>query len=154
LQEAKAIAGKQQELTQSKIEIEVATNRAEAQLAEAQRMAKKDIALAEGRAKAQVLEGQGEASKITQIGEAEAAVFAQKIAAYGDPRLFALRDVAERFANSKQPLVPERLLVTGGSGEQPGSLMQTLLTLMISEKTDTGFNAPAPVSPKVPNPNA
>ena len=154
LQEAKAIAGKQQELTQSKIEIEVATNRAEAQLAEAQRMAKKDIALAEGRAKAQVLEGQGEASKITQIGEAEAAVFAQKIAAYGDPRLFALRDVAERFANSKQPLVPERLLVTGGSGEQPGSLMQTLLTLMISEKTDTGFNAPPPVSPKVPNPNA
>ena len=154
LQEAKAIAGKQQELTQSKIEIEVATNRAEAQLAEAQRMAKKDIALAEGRAKAQVLEGQGEASKITQIGEAEAAVFAQKIAAYGDPRLFALRDVAERFANSKQPLVPERLLVTGGSGDQPGSLMQTLLTLMISEKTDIGFTTPPPASPKDPDSNA
>ncbi len=154
LQEAKVIAGKQQELTQSKIEIEVATNRAEAQLAEAQRMEKKDIALAEGRAKAQVLEGQGEASKITQIGEAEAAVFAQKIAAYGDPRLFALRDVAERFANSKQPLVPERLLVTGGSGDQPGSLMQTLLTLMISEKTDIGFTTPPPASPKDPDSNA
>ena len=142
LQEAKAIAAKQEALTQSKIDIEVATNRAEAQLAEAQRMAKKDIALAEGRAKAQVLEGQGEASKITQIGQAEAAVFSQKIAAYGDSRLFALRDVAERFANSKQPLVPERLLMTGGSGEQPGSIMQTLLTLTIADKTDSGFNAP------------
>jgi uncharacterized membrane protein YqiK len=142
LQEAKAIAAKQAELTQSKIEIEVAANRAEAQLAEAQRMAKKDIALAEGRAKAQALEGQGEASKITQIGQAEASVFAQKIAAYGDSRLFALRDVAEHFANSKQPLVPERLLVSGGPGGSSGSLMHTLLTLLISEKTGTSFNAP------------
>lgn len=138
LQEAKAVAAKQAELTQSKIEIEVAANRAEAQLAEAQRMAKKDIAIAEGRAKAQTLEGQGEASKVTQIGQAEAAVFAQKIAAYGDPRLFALRDVAERFANSKQPLVPERLFMTGGAAgtEAQGGLMQTLLALLISEKSD------------------
>jgi uncharacterized membrane protein YqiK len=153
LHEAKAVAAKQAELTQSKIEIDVAANRAEAQLAEAQRMAKKDIAIAEGRAQAQILEGQGEASKITQIGQAEAAVFAQKIAAYGDPRLFALRDVAERFANSRQPLVPERVFTTAGgaSSESQGGLMQTLLALMISEKSETALDgknsAPAAQNP-------
>ena len=157
LHEAKAVAAKQAELTQSKIEIDVAANRAEAQLAEAQRMAKKDIAIAEGRAQAQILEGQGEASKITQIGQAEAAVFAQKIAAYGDPRLFALRDVAERFANSRQPLVPERVFTTAGgtTGDSQGGLMQTLLALMISEKTETALDGKnsAPVAPKT-NPAA
>ncbi len=144
LHEAKAVAAKQAELTQSKIEIEVATNRAEAQLAEAHRTAKKEIAIAEGRSRAQTLEGQGEASKITQIGEAEAAVFAKKISAYGDPRLFALRDVAERFANSRQPLVPERLFTTGGSGtsnEPGGGLMQTLMALMIADKAGMPFGS-------------
>ena len=63
LEEAKAVAGKQAELTQSKIEIEVAANRAEANLAEAQRNAKRDIAIAEGRAQAAKLEGEGEAAK-------------------------------------------------------------------------------------------
>ena len=115
------------------------------------------IAIAEGRAQAQILEGQGEASKITQIGQAEAAVFAQKIAAYGDPRLFALRDVAERFANSRQPLVPERVFTTAGgtTGDSQGGLMQTLLALMISEKTETALDGKnsAPVAPKT-NPAA
>ncbi len=137
LEEAKAIAGKQAELTQSRIEIDVAANRAEAQLAEAHRMAKRDIALAEGRAQAQKLEGEGEAAKITQVGMAEATVFLQKIKAYGDPRLFALRDLSERFANSKQPLVPERVFITGGGEGSDGQvgMLQTLLGLLISEKS-------------------
>jgi len=136
LEEAKATANKQAELTQSKIEIEVATNRAEALLAEAQRAAKRDIAIAEGRARAQTLEGEGEASKTTQVGMAEATVFLQKIRAYGDPRLFALRDLAERFANSKQPLVPERLFIAGGNGKDGQSmLLQTLLGLLVSERS-------------------
>jgi uncharacterized membrane protein YqiK len=137
LEEAKAVAGKQAELTQSKIEIEVAANRAEANLAEAQRNAKRDIAIAEGRAQAAKLEGEGEAAKVTQIGMAEATVSLQKIKAYGDPRLYALRDLSERLANSKQPLVPERLFVTGGNGnghDATGSLLQTLLSLLINEK--------------------
>lgn len=136
LEEAKATANKQAELTQSKIEIEVAANRAEAQLAEAHRMAKRDIAIAEGRAQAQKLEGEGEAAKTTQVGMAEAAVFLQKIQAYGDPRLFALRDLADRFANSKQPLVPERLFITGHDGKDGQSgLLQTLLGLLVSQRS-------------------
>jgi uncharacterized membrane protein YqiK len=152
LEEAKAVAGKQAELTQSKIEIEVAANRAEANLAEAQRNAKRDIAIAEGRAQAAKLEGEGEAAKVTQIGMAEATVSLQKIKAFGDPRLYALRDLSERLANSKQPLVPERLFVTGGSGngnghDATGSLLQTLLGLLISEKG--GLNVVDGMSPSI-----
>jgi len=71
----------------------------------------------------------------------------QKIRAYGDPRLFALNLVSEHFANSTQPLVPERLLVMGegqngnGNGEKPVpaggaqnfSMVGQLLTLLLSE---------------------
>ncbi len=162
LEEAKAVAGKQAELTQSKVEIEVSANRAEALLAEAQRTAKRDITIAEGRARAQRLEGEGEAAKITQVGMAEATVFNEKIKAYGDPRLFALRDLSERFANSKQPLVPERVFLAGG-GENGGqlSLVQTLLSLLVAEKSGFGItplselakpgteNAPTGANPEV-----
>jgi len=148
LEEAQATAGKQAELTQSKIEIEVSANRAEAQLAEAQRVAKRDIALAEGRAQAQKLEGEGEAAKVTQVGMAEATVFLQKIKAYGDPRLFALRDLSERFANSKQPLVPERVFITGGDGQDGQiSIAQTLLSLLVSEKSGLNIAEPSRVEP-------
>jgi uncharacterized membrane protein YqiK len=135
LEEARATAGKQAELTQSRIEIDVAGNRADALLAEAQRVAKRDITIAEGRARALKLEGEGESSKITQVGMAEATVSLQKIKAYGDPRLYALRDLSERLANSKQPLVPERLFIAGGDGQnEKTSLLQTLLSMLVAEK--------------------
>src|SRR5262249_19803679 len=137
---------KQAELTQSKIDIEVKTNVAEAQLAEARRLAQRDIALAEGRAQAQQLEGQGEASKIQQIGQAEAAVFAQKIAAYGDPRLFALKDLATELTNSTQPLVPEQVILTsaGAQGQESGSMLSpayTLLQMLVAEKSGMDLKA-------------
>ncbi len=144
LKEAEAIAAKQDELTQSKVEIEVAANRAEAQLAEAERMAKRDITLAEGRSKAQRLEGEGEAAKISQIGLAEASVFQEKIKAYGDPRLFALRDLSERFSNSTQPLVPERVFITGGNNDAEAGqfgVLQTLLGLLVAEKSGLEITA-------------
>ncbi len=143
LEEAKAIANKQAELTQSHIEINVAANRAEAQLAEAQRLAKREIALAEGRAQAQKLDGEGEAAKVTQVGMAEATVFLQKIKAYGDPRLFALRDLADRFSNSKQPLVPERVFITGGEGsDNQMGVLQTLLSMLVAEKAGISIAEP------------
>lgn len=152
LEEAQAAAGKQAELTQSKINIEVKTNMAEAQLAEARRLAQRDIALAEGRAQAQKLEGQGEASKIQQIGEAEAAVFKQKIAAYGDPRLFALKDLAGQLTNSTQPLVPSQVFVTstGAAGQENGGILSpayTLLQMLVAEKTGWDLQAGKAVPP-------
>jgi len=175
LNDVRAAADKQAELTQTKIGIEIAGNRAQAQLAEAQQLAKRDIAraegeartkvlhaegdsrtkvllsegesrskqlLAEGESRAQELLGKGSASRIAQTGLSEAAVLFQKVRAYGDPRLFALNLVAEQFAHSSQPLVPERLFITGAGsgGNAPGSQLETsvvgpLLTLLLAERT-------------------
>jgi uncharacterized membrane protein YqiK len=172
---AQAAADKQAELTQTKIGVEIAGNKADAQLAEAQRLAKRDIAraeglarkrvllaeaksrskevLAEGECKAKELIGKGEAARIAQTGLSEAAVFLQKIRAYGDPRLFALNLAAEQFAKSNQPLVPERLFMVGaghsnsngngngnGNGHggnlevAPSGVLGQLLALLLSEK--------------------
>jgi uncharacterized membrane protein YqiK len=150
LNHAYAAAEKQKELTETRIGIEVAANRGEAQLAEAQGLAKRDVARAEGESRSKDLLGKGEAARIAQIGLSEAAVQLQKIRAYGDPRLFALNLVSEHFASSTQPLVPERLLVMAdghsgngnGNGAAPGapmggaqgfSMMGQLLTLLLSE---------------------
>jgi uncharacterized membrane protein YqiK len=143
LNNAKAAADKQAELTQTKIEIEVAGNRGEAQLAEAQRLSRRDIARAEGESRARELLGRGDASKIAQVGLAEAAVSLQKIRAYGDPRLFALNIVADRFAGSAQPIVPERLLVMGGNSEEKidlgsSNVFSQFLTLLLAEKSGIG----------------
>jgi uncharacterized membrane protein YqiK len=154
LNEANAAAEKQKQLTETRIEVEVAANRGEAQLAEAQRLSKREIALAEGQSRAQDLLGRGEAAKIAQVGLAEADVSLQKIRAYGDPRLFALNLVAQHFAHSAQPLVPERLFVMGGENKEPGesgsmpNVLGQLLSLLLSEKTGLGLNA----EPTAPTP--
>lgn len=153
--QAEAAAAKQTELTQSKIDIEVAANRGEAQLAESERLAKRQITLAHGEATSKVtlaqgeasakeLLGKGEASRVAQIGMAEAAVTLQKVNAYRDPRLFALNLVAEQFSKSSQPLVPERLFITSGNGQKEGeglnsSLVGQLLSLLVSEKSNIGI---------------
>jgi uncharacterized membrane protein YqiK len=142
LNDAKAAAEKQAELTQTKIDVDVASNRADAQLAEAQRLAKRDIARAEGESRSRELLGKGEASKIAQVGLAEAAVSLQKIRAYGDPRLFALNLAAQHFAASAQPIVPERLLVMGGNEKMDigsSNVFSQFLTLLLAEKSGLGI---------------
>ena len=146
LNHARAAAEKQTELTQTRIDVDVAANKGEAQLAEAQRLAKRDIARAEGESRSKELLGKGEGARIAQIGLSEAAVFLQKIRAYGDPRLFALSLVADQFAKSAQPLVPERLLLMGGAKDGEGktdftsvSSLGQLLTLLLAEKAGIGI---------------
>lgn len=149
LKEAEATAEKQTELTQARIDVEVTANRSQAQLVEAERLAKRDVAraqgearskelIAQGEARAAELLGRGEAVRIGQTGMAEASVFLQKIRAYGDPRLFALAGLVERLAESRQPLVPEKVLSVGGEAQGDGAGAATgvigqLLTLVLSE---------------------
>jgi len=147
LNNAQAAAAKQTELTQTHIEIEISANRGEAQLAEAQRLAKRDVAHAFGEGRAKDLLGKGEAARVAQVGLAEAAVFLQKIRAYGDPRLFALNLVSDQFSKSAQPLVPQRLLVMGGgegkekSDIASSSVLGQLLALLLAEKAGVGMGA-------------
>jgi hypothetical protein len=43
-------------------------------------------------------------------------VLMQKVQSYGDPRLFALSHVGTQLARSTQPLVPERVFLSGTNG--------------------------------------
>jgi uncharacterized membrane protein YqiK len=133
LNHVQAEAERQTQLTQTRVEIEIAANRGSAQLAEAERLAKRDIALAEGRARSAELEGQGEASRTLQVGQAEANVSRQKVEAFTDPRLYALNLVSGQLANSKQPLVPERVVLFGDGGGKNHSeigLFQSILQVL------------------------
>ena len=148
LNEARAAADKQTELTQTAVDVSIAANRGEAQLAEARRLAERDATRADGEGRARELLGRGEASRIAQTGLAEAGVFLKKIRAYGDPRLFALNLVSEQMARSQQPLVPERMLMMGGDGGTAPlaglSLFGKLLSMLLAEKAglDLGDGAP------------
>jgi uncharacterized membrane protein YqiK len=150
LNHAQAEAERQTQLTQTRVEIEIAGNRGAAQLAEAERLAKRDIALAEGRARATELEGQGEGAKIAQIGQAEANVSRQKVEAFTDPRLYALSIVSQQLAHSEQPLVPERVVLfgQGGDGKAPAEvgLFQSIMQVLTTWQSIGGFSE----SPKPP----
>jgi uncharacterized membrane protein YqiK len=139
LNQAKAKAERQTELTQSAIAIEIAKNRGQAEFAQAEQLAKKQVTLAEGEARSKELIGKGESSRIAQVGLAEAAVTMQKVGAYRDPRLYALNVFADQFSKSVQPLVPSRLFISNAAGKDgesqgTGSVLETLLTLILSEK--------------------
>jgi uncharacterized membrane protein YqiK len=140
LNQAQAKAQRQTELTQSAIAIEIAANRGQAEFAEAEQLAKKQVTLAQGEARSKELIGKGESSRIAQVGLAEAAVTLQKVGAYRDPRLYALNVFADQFSKSTQPLVPTRLFISGAGGGKAGepqgggSVLETLLSLLLSEK--------------------
>jgi uncharacterized membrane protein YqiK len=145
LNDAQAAAAKQTELTQTRVEVEIAGNRGAAQLAEAQRLAERDVARAEGESRAKELIGRGEGARVAQVGLAEAGVTLQKVRAYGEPRLFALSLVADHFAHSAQPIVPERLLVMGGGADGAAAaagssnVLNQLVALLLAERAGAGF---------------
>lgn len=150
LNAAKAESDKQAELTQAHLDVEIATHRGDATLAEAERLARRDVVRAEGESRARELLGKGDAARLSQVGRAEAAVFEAKVKAYQDPRFFALQEVSARLAESKQPLVPERMLEMSGSAGQgtPGMLGQ-LLALLLAEKSGV---APMEAKPAAAHP--
>jgi uncharacterized membrane protein YqiK len=161
LKEADAIAAKQPELTASHVQIQIAQNQADAELAKARKQAEQAIVMADAEleksrrnaeqmiviAKAEseqrILSGKGESTRTMQIGLAEAAVLTRKITSFGDPRLYALSRVAEHLSKSTQPLVPQRMFVTNGAGTGDGNgsntgLFGTLIGLLVAEKSGFG----------------
>jgi uncharacterized membrane protein YqiK len=156
LNEAQALAAKQVELTNSTVQIQIAENAgnadlararraaeqtvvvAEAELAKSRRQAEQTVVTAQAESQQRILAGRGEGTRVLQIGLSEASVLLKKIASFGDPRLYALSVVADHLANSKQPLVPERLFVSGQQDDKGASgqgMLGTLLALLVSEKS-------------------
>lgn len=158
LNEAQAQANMQTALTNSRVQVRIAESQgeadlararqqaqqtivtAEAELGRARRQAEQTVVLAEAEARQKLVVGRAESQRSMQIGLAEAAVLLRKIGSYGDPRLFAVANVAEHLSHSKQPLVPQRLFVAGGengNGSTSGAngLLGTLIGLLVAEKS-------------------
>jgi uncharacterized membrane protein YqiK len=136
LNDAQATAAMQTSLTNSLVQVKIAENQGEADLARARKQAEQTVVTAQAESQQRVLAGRGEGSRTLQIGLSEAAVLLRKIGSFGDPRLYALSLVAEHLAHSSQPLVPERVFVAGaggnGSGENGHDASQGMLGLLIN----------------------
>jgi uncharacterized membrane protein YqiK len=168
LNAAQAQADMQTALTNAQVQARIAENHGEAELARARkqaeqtivvadaalgrsrREAEQKIVLAEADSRERMLAGRGESQRVMQVGLSQAAVLARKINSFGDPRLFAVNEVADRLANSQQPLVPQRLFITGANGDdknpQASGLLGTLLGLLVAEKS--GFQLPERAEPE------
>jgi uncharacterized membrane protein YqiK len=160
LNAAQALADRQTALTNAQVQAQIASNEGEADLARARKQAEQTIVVAEaslGRSRREaeqkvvlaeadsrerMLAGRGESQRIMQVGLSEAAVLLRKINSFGDPRLYAVNEVADRLSHSEQPLVPQRLFVTGGDDKNPqaSGLLGVLLGLLVAEKS--GFQNP------------
>ncbi len=87
--------------------------------------------------------GEGESSRIQQEGDTEAKILRNKIESYGDPRLYALSLVSRNLADSRQPLVPERLFNANSAGEggfAANGMLGTLMSLLVAEKSGFELN--------------
>jgi uncharacterized membrane protein YqiK len=160
LNAAQALADRQTALTNAQVQAQIAANEGEADLARSKKQAEQTIVmadaalgrsrreaeqkvvLAEADARERMLSGRGESQRVMQVGLAEASVLMRKINSFGDPRLYAVNEVADRLAHSEQPLVPQRLFVTGGDDKNPqaNGLLGVLLGLLVAEKS--GFQSP------------
>jgi uncharacterized membrane protein YqiK len=140
LKEAEAHAAMQTQLTNSLVQVRIAENQGEADLARAKKQAEQLVVTAQAEAQQRVLAGRGEGSRTLQVGLSEAAVLLRKISSFGDPRLYALSLVAEYLSHSSQPLVPERVFMAGANGEAgqgapSQGLLGLLISLMVAEKS-------------------
>jgi uncharacterized membrane protein YqiK len=146
LREAEARAQQQRSITESELSITVQTNQGKAEYQRALQQAAQIKALA-----------QAEAEKVARVGIAQAMAIEEQVRAYGGPQFQVTQQVMSRFADAiqeaKVDVVPR--VVVNGSGKDgsptSGSIMEGLLTLMLSEKSGVSLDGQesAPRSPEV-----
>jgi uncharacterized membrane protein YqiK len=133
LREAQARAEQQRNITESELSITVQSNQGKAEYQRALQKAAQIRTLAEA-----------EAERIARTGIAQAISTEEQVAAYGGPQFQVTQQVLNRFAEaiqeSRVDVVP-RVVVGGGTGQNGGSggaagssIMEGLLTLLLSEK--------------------
>ena len=149
LNEAQAQAQMQTQLSNSLVQIRITENEAEAQLVKARKQAEQVVVTAEAESQERILAGRGEGARILQEGFSEASVLLRKIQSFSDPRLYALSIVAQGLSKCNQPLVPERVFIsggagaggTGGDGQSPAGALASngvfglLLNMLVAEKS-------------------
>jgi uncharacterized membrane protein YqiK len=127
LREAQARAEQQRNITESELSITVQSNQGKAEYARALQQAAQIRALAEA-----------EAEKTARIGIGQAIAIEEQVAAYGGPQFQVTQQVMSRWAEavqqSKAPVVPQVVVSGAGGGATSSSVMEGLLTLLLSEK--------------------
>jgi uncharacterized membrane protein YqiK len=149
LREALAKAASQKELTESELKIQIEANQGRAayersvqQAAQQKTMAEAQAAEMRMVADADALRvrtmGEALADKAARVGLAEAIAIEEQVRAYGGPKFQVTQQVMKGFtdavAEAKVDVVP-RVVLGGGAGPS-GSVVETLLALLLSEKFD------------------
>ena len=158
LNEAMARAASQKALTESELAITVEANQGRAAyerslqqaaqqktMADAQACEMRMIAEAEA-ARIKTL-GEAQADKAARVGIAEAVAIEEQVRAYGGPKFQVTQQVMARFAEAigqaKVDVVPKIVMGGGaGAGQGNGSVVETLLALLLSDKMSEGETAP------------
>jgi hypothetical protein len=133
----------QTQLTNSRVQVQIAENQGDADLVRARKQAQQLVVTAQAESQQRILAGRGEGARTLQVGLSEASVLLRKISSFGDPRLYALSLVADQLAHSSQPLVPERVFVAGGNGDTAHTgqgLLGMLINLLVAEKSGFQLN--------------
>lgn len=137
LREAEARANQQRVLTESELSIVVQENQGKAEYQRALQQAAQIRALSEAEADKLRMMGEAEAEKTARIGIAEAIATEEQVRAYGGPKLQVTQAVLGRFSEAIErsgvDVVP-RIVVGGNAGGQNGNVLETLLSLLLSEK--------------------
>lgn len=171
LRETEARAKQQTSITESELSIIVQENQGKAALAKASQEANtirtlaqaesdKISRLAEGEARRVELLANAEAARVTNVGIAQAIAIEEQVKAYGGPKFQLTHQVMTRFSEAietgKIDVVPKVSINTqSGDGHGVGSsnVMESLLTLFLSDKLgiDVNANAGAPEKEAVVN---
>ncbi|HLP30620.1 MAG TPA: hypothetical protein VK150_04605, partial [Geothrix sp.] len=163
LREAEAKAKQQTLLTESEISINVQSNQGKADYAKAQQQAAQIQTLAGAEAEKVRLMGEGEAKRIkvmaeaqaeqaARVGIAQAMAIEEQVRAYGGPQFQLVQQVMSRFAEaiekSQVDVVPK--IHMGGGEKGGGSLIESLLGLLLSEKAGqlAGVSVPTAANPE------
>jgi uncharacterized membrane protein YqiK len=163
LNEAEAIARKQSELTDSKVQIEIEVNQGDAAARRAEMDARRSVTEAKAAADQTILKAKAEAEQTTFRAKAEAertllqanaeaegqalikmaeALGIREVRkAYGSAELIVQREVLGKLADAikeiKQPLVPRTVINMGGKEEGDSgnqNMLSMLMTLIMSDK--------------------
>jgi uncharacterized membrane protein YqiK len=147
LQQAKALADTQARVVDAERKVQINEYEAQAAVKKSEGEAKSKTVNAEADARVKTLNadadamvlktvGAAEGEKITAVGIAEANVIKQKIQSMESGNYAAI-EVARAISTSGQKLVPEIIAGGGGTADGGGSLVNTLLAMVIKERMDT-----------------
>jgi uncharacterized membrane protein YqiK len=162
LREAESRAKQQTGITESELSITVQSNEGKASFARSQQEADRirTLAQAESDRISRVAEGEArkiqvmaaaEAERATRVGIGQAIAIEEQVRAYGGPKFQLTQQVMNRFSeaieNARIDVVPKiSINGSGGEGGMNGNVLESLLTLFLSDKLgiDVGATKTAP----------